>query len=104
MAASASGEGLACWRRANATPRLSWGLLNVGSPASSNLRRRSRAHGGTTWRCSSARLWARFALAWIRLASSESVAPTRGGSFAETTKTRHQVDLWSLGEMRIQAF
>jgi hypothetical protein len=104
MAASTSGEGLACWRRANAVPRLAWGLLNVGNPASSNSRRRSRAHGGTAWRCSSARLWARFALAWIRRASSESVAPTRGGSFAETTKMRCRVDLWLLGEMRIRAF
>jgi hypothetical protein len=104
MAASASGEGLACWRRANAAPKLAWGLLNVGSPASSNSRRRSRAHGGTAWRCSSARLWVRFALAWIQRACSESVTPTRGGSFAETTKTRHWVDLWLLGEMRIRAF
>jgi hypothetical protein len=32
MAASASGEGLACWRHANAAPKLAWGLLNVGSP------------------------------------------------------------------------
>jgi hypothetical protein len=45
MAALALGEGLACWRRANAAPRLAWGLLNVGSPASSNSRPRSRAHG-----------------------------------------------------------
>jgi hypothetical protein len=74
MDASASGEGLACWRRANAAPKLCWGLLNVGSPTSSNSRRMSRAHGGTAWRCSSARLWVRFVLAWIRRASSESVA------------------------------
>jgi hypothetical protein len=104
MAASASGEGLACWRRANAAPRLAWGLLNVSSPASLNSRRRSRAHEGTAWRCSSTRLWAQFALAWIRRASSESVVPTRGESFAETTKTRRRVDLSSLGEMRIRAF
>jgi hypothetical protein len=45
MAVLASGEGLAYWRRANDAPRLAWGLLNVGSPASSNSRRRSRAHG-----------------------------------------------------------
>jgi hypothetical protein len=45
MAVSASGEGLACWRRAIVASRLAWGLLNVGSPASSNSRRRSRAHG-----------------------------------------------------------
>jgi hypothetical protein len=104
MAPSASGEGLACWRCANAAPKLAWGLLNVGSPASSNSRRRSRAHGGTAWRCSSSRLWAQFALAWIRRASSESVALTWGGSFAETTKTSRRVDLWLLGEMRIRAF
>jgi hypothetical protein len=47
MSVLASGEGLACWRRANAAPKLPWGLLNVGSPASSNSRRRSQAHGGT---------------------------------------------------------
>jgi hypothetical protein len=57
--------------------------------------------GGTAWHCSSARLWARFALPWIRRASSESVTPTRGGSFIETTKTRHRMDLWSLGETQI---
>jgi hypothetical protein len=79
-------------------------MLNIGSPASSNSRHRSRAHEGTAWRCSSARLWAWFALAWIRRASSESVVPTCGGSFAETTKTRRWVDLWPLGEMRIWAF
>jgi hypothetical protein len=28
----------------------------------------------------------------------------RGGSFAETTKTRRRVDLWLLGEMQIRAF
>jgi hypothetical protein len=55
-------------------------------------------------RCSTACLWVRFALAWIRRASSDSVAPTRGGLFAETTKTRRRVDLWLLGEMRIRAF
>jgi hypothetical protein len=104
MAALASGEGLACWRRANTTPRLAWGLLNIGSPASSNSRRRSRAHGGIAWRCSSALLWARFVLAWIRHASSEFVVPTRGGSLAETTRTRCRVDLWSFGEMQIRAF
>jgi hypothetical protein len=104
MVASASGEGLACWRRAIAAPRLAWGLLNVSSPASSNSRRRSRAHGGTAWRCSFARLWAQFTLAWIRRASSESVASTHSGSFAETTRTRRWVDLWSSGEMRIRAF
>jgi hypothetical protein len=104
MVASTSGEGLACWRRANATPRLAWGLLNVGSPASSNSRRKSRAHGGTAWCCSSTRLWVRFALAWIRRASSESVASTRGGSFAETTKTRRRVDLWSLGRCGARPF
>jgi hypothetical protein len=37
---------LACWRLANTAPRLVWGLLNVGSPASSNSRCRSRAHRG----------------------------------------------------------
>jgi hypothetical protein len=95
---------LACWRRASAAPRLAWGLLNVGSPASSNSRCGSRALGGVALRCSSARLWARFALAWIRHTSSESVAPTRGGSFAKTTRTRRRVDLWSLGETRIRAF
>jgi hypothetical protein len=45
-----------------------------------------------------------FALAWIRRASSEFVATTRGGSFAETTKRHRRVDLWLLGEMRIRAF
>jgi hypothetical protein len=104
MAASTSGEGLACWRHANAAPRLPWGLLNAGSPTYSNSRRRSREHGGTAWRCSSALLWARFAMAWIRRASSESVVQTRGGSFAETTRTRCRVDLWPLGEMRIRNF
>jgi hypothetical protein len=54
MVALASGDGLACWRSANATPRLAWGLLNVGSPASLNSRRRSRVHGRTAWHCSSA--------------------------------------------------
>jgi hypothetical protein len=38
MAASASGVGLACWRRAMAAPRLVWGLLNGGSPTSLSLR------------------------------------------------------------------
>jgi hypothetical protein len=46
----------------------------------------------------------RFALAWIRHASSESIAPTRGWSFADTTKMCRRVDLWLLGEMRIRAF
>jgi hypothetical protein len=77
-------------------PRLAWGLLNVGTPASSNSRRRSWAHRGIAWRCSSARLCARFVLAWIQRASSESFTPNRGGSFAETTRTRRRVDLWSL--------
>jgi hypothetical protein len=54
--------------------------------------------------CSSTHLWARFALDLIRRASSESVSPTHGGSFAETTKTRRRVDLWSLGETRIRTF
>jgi hypothetical protein len=45
MVALASGEGLACWRRANAAPRLAWGLLNVGNPTSSNMRHRSRHTG-----------------------------------------------------------
>jgi hypothetical protein len=61
-------------------------------------------HGGTAWRCSSACHWERFVLPWIRCASSESVAPTRGGSFAETTKTRCRMDLMSLGETQIRAF
>jgi hypothetical protein len=104
MAALASGEGLAYWRRANAAPRLAWGLLNVGSPASLNSRRSSQAHDGTARRCSSACLWVRFALAWIRRASSESITPTPGGSFAETARTRRREDLWSLGEMPIWAF
>jgi hypothetical protein len=43
-------------------------------------------------------------LLYPRRAPSESVAPTRGGSFAETTKTHLWVDLWSLGEIRIRAF
>jgi hypothetical protein len=54
-------------------------------------------YGGTDWRCSSTRLWARLALPWIRCASSESVALTRGGLFAETTKMCRRVELWSLG-------
>jgi hypothetical protein len=78
--------------------------LNVSSPASSNSRRRSRAHGGTAWRFSSARLWARCALPWIRRASSESIVPTRGRLFAETTRTHRRMDLWSLGDTRIRAF
>jgi hypothetical protein len=38
MAASASGVKLACWRRAMVAPRLVWGLLNGGSPASLSSR------------------------------------------------------------------
>jgi hypothetical protein len=56
MAASASGEALARWRRAIATHKLACGLLNVGSPASSISRRRSWAHGCTAWHCSTNRL------------------------------------------------
>jgi hypothetical protein len=56
---------------------------------------------GCAWRCSSTRRWARFVLAWIRRASSESVTPTHGGSFVETARTHHRVDRWLLGEMWI---
>jgi hypothetical protein len=74
MVASASGVGLACWRRTIEAPRLAWGLLKIGSPASSNSRRRSREQGGTAQRCSFVRRWARLVLPWIQRASSESVA------------------------------
>jgi hypothetical protein len=43
-------------------------------------------------------------LAWIRRASLEFIAPTRCGSFAETTRTHRWVDLWLLGEMWFRAF
>jgi hypothetical protein len=104
VTASTSGKVLAYLRRANAAPSFAWGLLRVSKPASSNSRCRLWTHGGAAWRCSSTRRCARFALAWIRRASSESVASTRSWSFTETTRTRHQVDLWLLGEMRIRAF
>jgi hypothetical protein len=65
MVASASGDGLAYWRRVVAAPKLAQGLLNVGSLASSSSRRRLRAHGGTTWCCSYACLWVWLALPWI---------------------------------------
>jgi hypothetical protein len=55
-------------------------------------------HGGAACR------WARFVLAWIQRAYPESVTPTCGGLFAETTRTRHRVDLWLLGEIRIRTF
>jgi hypothetical protein len=32
MAASTSGKGLACWRRANAAPRLAWGAVERREP------------------------------------------------------------------------
>jgi hypothetical protein len=79
-------------------------MLNIGSPASSNSRRRSQVHGGTAWLYSSARLCAWLALPWIQRASSESVALTRGGSFAETTRICCRVEFLSLGETQIRAF
>jgi hypothetical protein len=97
-----------CWSRAKGWPTRDVPTPHPGCPegcrTSAAVLLFPPPHEGTAWSCSSARLWARFALAWIRHASSESVALTRGGSFTETTRTRRQVDLWSLGEMLIRAF
>jgi hypothetical protein len=113
MVASASGVGLACWRRAIAVPMLAWGLLNVGRPASSNSRRRSRAQRGTARCYSSACRWACLTLLWspshrdVVVRSQTPPRPDEGWSPGhwgrrgfELLETRHRPETWELAWYR----
>jgi hypothetical protein len=90
----------ACQRRTQVGLR----AIEHRHPASSNSRRRSRAHGGTTLAPLLCPPLGTVHVGLDPLCFSESIAPTRGGSFVEATRTRRRVDLWSFGEMWIRTF